>query len=155
MKNGLKNVSTSFRVLSAPESWSKYTTKRKIWWWFGGLISKDTTKWSISKWILEELMLSMFQGFSNFALLTFSYENPVCKKFAAKFCKKHVFLSLHQNAGRLFYRAKVPSCSKRKLGCVKNWISNEIVNYIILTLSSMFFRENQSVNKYHVVSYQS
>ena len=28
------------------------------------------------------------------------------KKFAAKFCKKHVFLSLHQNAGRLFYSQK-------------------------------------------------
>ena len=28
------------------------------------------------------------------------------KKFAAKFIKKHVFLSLHQNAGLLFYSQK-------------------------------------------------
>ena len=28
------------------------------------------------------------------------------KKFAANFCKKQFFLSLHQNAGRLFYSQK-------------------------------------------------
>ena len=35
------------------------------------------------------------------------------KKFAAKFCPKHVFLSLHQNAGQLFYSQKMSFFSFR------------------------------------------
>ena len=42
-----------------------------------------------------------------------NYQHFLCKKakkskkFAAKFCKKQVFLSLHQNAGWLFYSLKM------------------------------------------------
>ena len=57
---------------------------------------------STSVWVLRTPNAGPNSHFQRFLL----QKAKKSKKFAANFCKKQVFLSLHQNAGRLFYSQK-------------------------------------------------
>ena len=77
-------------------------------------------------------------------IFSISAKSKKSKKFAANFCKKHIFISLYQNAGRLFYSPKNEFFSLRTRFYLWKWkkatFGNKAVNqHFGANLKKVFF----------------